>query len=367
MLAARPFLALFSGAFAFSSVAQTVVPYTTSADRFGVFQNGRFEELEPRKPRTVFPNGDRLAYISSEGELRAFIDGHALAMQRGERVEVKTSHGMLAWKQGEQLRVATSDGAVTVCHQIGEFSVQDSLVAFHNLIDRTLNVYWRGRSFPVADVLLATEAPQWKAGTNTLCFFDHNARKVYLFYRGSTEVLCNGVDYGRVSTGGDVVAYMDDSDDTFRVFDRGERIDLEPFAPVSFSAGLGIVGYVSATGALRCYADHKVISLADFAPTSYSVQDSVILWVENGMLKTLTAGKVDVIERYVPESWSVNGAMIAYQDLNRQLRIYHLGERIIVTKEAGVKQFELVGDALTWRSNSGTTKVWWRGKVYEHY
>lgn len=348
-------------------VAQVAVPYTTQADRFGVFHQGLFIELESRKPTATYPNGERLAYISQEGELRAFVDGHALVLQRGETVNVSTSRGMLGWKQGDRLFVATSEGPREVCHQSGTFTVQDSLIAFHNLLDRTLNVYWRGRSFPIADVLLATDVPQWNAGTNTLVFFDHNQRKVFLFYRGTTEELCRDTDYGRVAPGGDVVAYVDDSDDSFKVFERGERIDLEPFPPASFKAGQGIVAYVSATGALRCYEDHSVYSLSEYAPSAYYVQDSVITWVDNGQLRTIDNGKLSTIERYVPENWQVSGGMIAYQDLNRELRIYHKGQRIIVTKEAGVKQFQLIGDAVVWRSNSGATKVWWNGRIYEHY
>ena len=136
--------------------AQVAVPYTTQADRFGVFHDGLFLELEPRKPIAVFPNGERLAYVSQEGELRGFVDGHPWVLQRGETVNVLTSRGMLGWKQGARLFVATDEGPREICHQVGDFTVRDSLIAFHNLVDRTLNVYWRGRSFPVADVLLAT-------------------------------------------------------------------------------------------------------------------------------------------------------------------------------------------------------------------
>ncbi len=357
------FLPLLSG----PCIAQVAVPFTTASGHFGVFRDGRFEELEQRKPQVVFPNGPRVAYITEQGELRGWDEGQLMNYQRGEPVSVKTSRGMLAWKQGERLLFAGVAGPKTICHDAGEFTVQDSLVAYHNEIEKTLCVYWRGQVIPLADVLMASEAPQWQAGSNTLTWYNRDTRQVLLFYRGGTEVLCENVDYARVSAGGDVVAYMDDSDDTFRVFDHGERIDLEQFAPIDFRAGLGIVGYTSATAALRCYADHKVYSLAEFMPTAYYVQDSVITWVENGQWKTLNAGKVETLERFVPENWQVSGATIAYQDLNRELRMYHRGKRTVITKEAGVKSFELHGDAVVWQSNSGTVKVWWKGKVYERY
>jgi hypothetical protein len=356
-------------AFLLASVAkaQTAVPYTTQAGHFGVFQNGVFSELEPRVPRTVHPNGERLFYVSQEGDLRGYMDGHAITVQREEPTQAFTTRGAFAWKQGEALRVVRNEGPQTICYDVGTFSVRDSLVAFHNEIDRTLSVYWRGRSFPIADLLMDDGTPEWKAGSNTLVFYVRDQRKVLVFYRGETTELCHGADYALVSCGGDIVAYMDDGDDIFRVFDRGERIDLEDLRPVDFTAGLGILGYVSGTGKFRCYDGRSVITLAAQAPAAYHVQDSVITWVEDGQWKTLNDGRVDVLERYVPENWQVSGANIAYQDLNRELRFYHRGKRSVVTKEAGVKRFELHGDAVVWQSNGGSTKVWWNGKIHERY
>lgn len=352
---------------ALGTSAQSMVPYTTQAGRFGVFHEGTFDELETRAPKSVYPNGDRLFYVSQEGDLRAFMDGHALAIQRGEPSEIQTSRGQFAWKQGEALWVVRDGRPETICEDVGAFSVQDSMVVFHNEIDRTLNVYWRGRSFPIADLLLVDDAPQWKAGPNTMVFYDRARHKIILFYRGEMIDLCYGADYAWVVASADMAAFMDDEDNVFRVFNRGDRVDLEDLRPVNFSAGAGIVGYVSGTGKFRCYDGRNVITLSSDAPTRYDVQDSVITWVEDGQWKTLNAGKADVIERYVPENWQVSGAFIAYQDLNRELRIYHQGQRINVTREAGIKRFDLHGDAVVWQSNSGTTKVWWKGKVFERY
>lgn len=350
-----------------STTAQTAVPFIDQRGRTGVFVEGVFHEIEPRAAKTVYPNGDRLFYVSAEGDLRAFVDGRAQRVQRGEPGIAGGSRGQFAWTQGGMLLTFRNGSAEVVCRDVGHFTVHDSLIVFHNRMDRTLCVYWRGRSFPVADLLLDSDLPQWKAGPNTLVFYLRDQRKIVLVYRGETLDLCYGADYALVSPGGDLVAYMDDGDDIFRVYDRGERIDLEDLRPVNFSAGSGLVGYVSGTGKFRCYDGRRVVTLSDVEPSAYFVQDSVITWVEDGQWKTLHDGRAEVIERFVPENWQVSGAYIAYLDLNRELRIYHRGARIQVTKEAGVKRFDLVGDAVVWQSNSGTTKVWWRGKVYERY
>lgn len=350
-----------------AAAAQTPVPLLTAYDRLVVFLDGRFEDLEARKPQAIFQNGDRLAYITDGGDFKLYENGRVTVLQRGETVEVKGSRHLLAWKVGPSLRIPKDDGAETLCRGTGAFSVQDSLIVYHDQLEQTLKVFWRNRVMPVADVLVAGEGPQWVAGTNTLLFFDRDARRVWLFYRGDVKVLCSGADVARVAPGGDIVGFMDDRDDTFRVFDRGETIDLEPFAPISFRAGSGVMAYVTNGGAFKCYKDHQVWPLLDFAPTDYWVQDSVVLFLDQGMLKTFTGNGVEVIERYVPEQWSVSGGLVAYLDLNRTLRTYRNGVRTVVSKEAGIKWFDLYPGAIAYRSNSGAAKVWWRDKLYERY
>jgi hypothetical protein len=280
---------------------------------------------------------------------------------------VGLSGNMLAWRSGEQLVVATDEGVRTIGQRVGQFTVRDSLIAFHDIADSTLNIYWKGRSFPIADVRGQSERPQWSAGSNALIFFDHAKRQVHLFYRGTTQVLCHNSDFSRVSAGSDIVAYMDDGDDTFRVFDHGRRRDVEQFSPVNFTAGAGLVGYVSATGELRCWSEGAVHPLAKPAPTAYYVQDSVITWVEKGKWWTLNGEERMMIEPFVPEKWEVRGGTIAYLDLNRELRVFQRGKRIEVSKDAGIKDFTLANGMLAWRSPVGSVKVWWNGKMYEQF
>jgi hypothetical protein len=339
-----------------------------------VFQNGVFHELTSKPPVAVFPNADRLGFITQEGALELWNNGSVHLLAQGAPADstqmksaVGAASGPFVWRQGTALYAAMEKGPMLLTRSAARFVVEDSLVAFHELEDSTLSVFWRGRSFPVADVARSVDAPQWKAGSNTLVFYDRSERSVHIVHRGITQVLCDSADYGRVAPGGDVVAYWDDGDDTFKVFDRGERTTAEPFAPQSFKAGDGVVAWVTAAGAFRCYIDRRVMAITPGTPTDYFVQDSVITWVEKGEWRTFHSGMVETIERYVPENWQVSGTTIAYQDLNRELRIFRNGRRIVVTREPGIKHFRLVGDAVVWHSDTGTVNVWWQGTRYEQY
>lgn len=352
--------------------AQTAVPFITTGDRFGVFQAGTFVPLEQHRPLATWPMGDRLAYATADGRLMLFMDGRVSTLTTGLPADaaalheqVKASRTMIAWRQGATLQVTRTDRPTGLGREVGAFSVHDSLVVFHDLADGVLSVYWKGRSFPVADVARTSEAPQWKAGPNTLVFHDRSSRKLHLCYRGELSVLCDSADYALVSPGLDMVAYVDDAAGVFRIFHRGRTRDVEQLRPVRFVAGDGLVAYLSATGAFRVCTADVVQELTRSFPTDFFVQDSVVTWVDNGKWYTYNGTAVDILEPYVPESWQVRGSTIVYPDLDRELRAYRMGVRTEVDRRSDLRSYQLLEDAVVRVGMDGTVRVRWAGQVYE--
>jgi len=354
-------------ALATTAHAQSPVPLVTTYGRTVAFLDGTFSDLDPGKPQALYPCGDRLAFVTDAGDLKMFSDGTITTLQDGAPVQVETSRHMLAWQTGPALRIPTASGAETICRNVDRFTVSDSLITFHDSQQQTLSVYWNGRVMPIADVLTNSEDITWKSGANTLLLYDQGRQQVLLFYRGQLTKLCDGDDATRSVPGGDVVAYMDQYEDIFHVFDKGDVYDVDPFAPASFQVGNGLVAYVTSSGAFRCFKDQRVWDIADFAPDQYWVKDSALVFTEQGRFKTFVNGAVETIETVMPDHWEVSGKTIAYLDINGVLMLYRDGVRTKVSSESGVKSFDLYPGAVSYVSNSGTSKVWWHGKLYEHY
>lgn len=348
------------------AVAQTPVPLVTKHGQLYVFENGDFRQLEAREPQAVFQGGNKLAYISAANDVKLFANGEVTTLERGEAVEMAVSRNLLAWRNGPALRVPSGSGASTICRRVGQFTVADSIIAFHDLMQHQIGVQWKGRVFPIADVLMDNSVP-WKSGSNTLLLYDIDRRRVLLFYRGRLNTLCNGTDPSRSAPGGDVVAFMDEYDDTFRVYDRGEEYEVEPFAPASFQVGEGVVAWVGNTGAFRCYQGGQLWDLMDFEPDEYWVRDSIVAFRDGGRFRVFHAGVVETLERVMPTQWSAVGGLVAWIDTRGELKALYGGKVHSVSKEPGIRQFEVYPGVVTYRSNSGESKVWWRGKLYSHY
>ena len=104
--------------------------------------------------------------------------------------------------------------------------------------------------------------------------------------------------------------------------------------------------------------------MLDEIPSDYWVKDSLLVYMHKGHLKLFQHGASLVVENYVPERWQVEGGMLAYLDINRELRGLVGGERFRFGSEAHIASFDLFGDAVVYRSPLGNTVVATRRRTY---
>src|SRR5688572_16183937 len=123
---------------------QVPVPFNTAEGRFIVQANKRFEKLEPRPPRAVFPMDGHLAYLDHDGDLKLFIasERRLIMLDTGRIGPVEHSRGSLAWIRGDSLMVLRDDKPGHVASGVAEFSLSDSLLVFHDSVAHQLGVLW---------------------------------------------------------------------------------------------------------------------------------------------------------------------------------------------------------------------------------
>ena len=346
--------------------AQDLAPFTTPLDHFVVFDRGRFVELEPRKPQQVVVTRDRVVYTDDRGQLKIYSGEEVRTVDRNVGHDLLGSDGLVAYTTGPRLSLARATGPVVLSENASELSVGDSLVSYHDHMTGKLMLAWRNKVFQVADMVRTTDPPKWTTGRNIFTCFDRDTRSLQVFHRGKLTTLVDSLDAVRVALGSDLVAYFSHADQRFHVHhDMADQV-LEEFQPIDFLAGDGLVAYTDATLNFKCWVRGRVTSLLDHAPTKYWVQDSVLLFVDRGMWWTMKDDVPEVIEPYVPEQWSVDGATVVYLDLNREVRSYRRGARKSVSREAAIGRFEHYGNAVLYRNELNILKVAWKGKIREY-
>lgn len=349
------------------SVAQGVAPIVTPSGRFVLFDQGRFHDLATEAPKDLVVAEDKLAYVTQAGELKLVQNGSVHGLESAAPEALRSAGRTIAYTRGAALKLAEPTRPRELCGAVGRFIVRDSLVLFHDRTDATVNVHWKGRSFPLAGLPDTLDVPEAWVGSNTAVLFDRAARTAYRFHRGVLEPLVDSTDAVQVAAGGDLIGFSDDLSRSLQLWDQGRITTLEPLVPQAMQAGDGLLAYVSGGGAFKCWSGGRVHVLLDHAPTAWMVRDSLLVVVDAGALKVFHDGALQVVERYVPEQWVAQGGTLTYLDLNREVRRYARGERTVVSREAGIARFEVYGDTVVFTGDDGGVRVWWRGEAYTRY
>ena len=347
--------------------AQVPVPFSTVEGRFMVQSQGRFEKIEPRPAREFFPMDGKLAYVDHEGDLKLFIGERKARLHRidgGPFGEVVQAGDRLAWSKGDSLRTLRGEKASHVGEGVARFTVSDSLLVYHDSVAHELKVWWRNRSFSLAAIERSSARPQWSQGTNTVCFLDRSAMRLFLFHQGRTITLCDSTGMGVVVAGQDMVGYWDEHAREFRLWRPQGTERLADLRPRSAQAGKGLLAFVDAYGRLKCFNERGLHTLTDTMPSGYWVRDGLLLYLKGGHLMLFDGREAITVERYVPEQWEVSGQRLVYLDINRELRTIENGRRERIGREAGIAGFQLFGDAVLYTSPAGPVTVVRNGRSY---
>ena len=350
------------------SNAQIVAPFISNVERFMVFGDKRFKEVDVRPPQHFWPMDRALFFQDHSGQLVYYSleGGQAQIVEPHEPDTIQVSGDRVAWLRGDTLKSLRSGRPHILATAVSRFSVTDSLIVYHDSSEHELMVVWRGQRLPLAKLEQATQRPQWTQGGNTVTFYDRSARSLFLFRNGVLKVLTDSSDVGIAVNGNDIVGYWNDVRDEFIGDLNGKVERLSGLKPISAQAGDGILAFVDGTLKLKYWAGSAVITLTDTMPTKYWVKDKVLLYLDGGLLKMVGSGSdlpVTVAD-VLPEKWQVSGDLLVYLNENRELHGLRNGKRLKFGSEAAIADFELYGDAVVYKSPTGPITVVRQGKSY---
>jgi hypothetical protein len=343
----------------FLSAQEVPVPFTTASEVFMVFSNGRFTRLEPRPPQVFFAQEGRLIYLDHVGQLKVFRAEEQVLnlLDKGPVSAVKASRKRVAWTVHDSLRTTEGLRVRTIGTAVERFEVSDGLVVFHEVGMGTLQAWWKGSVYTLADVAAEAEGPLWAQSNEDVVFHTGGIGSLRLFRQGELRTLMDSTPGSMVVAGGSLVAWWDDGRQVFTVLDGERQVDIADTRPWSAKAGPGFLAFVDGTDRLKCYEQGQVQVVASPAPAAYWVQDSLLLYPHEGHFMLHRAGGNTIVERYVPEQWQVWDSRLVYLNIDRQVCGMLRGDRLRCTPEAAIPRFDLFGDAVVHPGRGGTMVV----------
>ena len=350
-----------------SGQAQNVAAFVDYMDRFHVFDNGQFKQIEGQRPIRYGMGGNYVVYASKNGDLRIYQHGAVKTLERTNVIEPTVTDHYLGYQLAGVLKVYDGSELNTLCFNTESHTVEDSVVAYYDGRYQQFKGYYRGETFILEDALANEPIRNWRSGDNVLAWVTTLERKFKVFYRGEIIEVNYMVDENmEYKAGCDLVAYRDVVDFGFKAFYQGRFLDIEPVMPTRYEVGKGVMAYQDVNGALKVFEDGKVYTALDFPPQEWFVMDSLVVIKDQNFLKVFDNGKLHVVERFWPSVWSASWGSIAYLDLNRNVKLWHANTSFTLTRGEPVKDILLERGLLIANLTVNSVKIGWRGRSYEH-
>lgn len=346
--------------------AQNVSAFLDYMDRLYAFERGGFQQLENLPPRIVELGDGAVFYTSTNGDLKVFRNGQVKVLDRSSAIAFKVTDHLVGYKLATALKVYEDGNMGVMCYNTGNWAIDDSLVAWVDEAQRTINVRYAKQNYQVADALANEPILSWKTGDNIAAWVTTIENKLMVFYHGETYELTPQASEVPYEAALDMVVYQDSQDNGFKVFLRGEVIDLEPIMPKSWKLGKGVLAYIDQTGSLKVLNGSKVYTAYTYEPQEYFVVDSLVIIKDRDRIKVFADGQLQELENYWPERWSASWGSLAYLDVNGAIKVWRKGRTQVALQRETFKDFIFNRNTLLVNMPNRKVKVWWNGQVYAY-
>jgi hypothetical protein len=354
--------------------AQHTAAYFDYKNYFVVFDDGAYKELE-YTPVTSYKNGgDFVAYINMDSSLKFYYKGNTYTLEESKPQSFACSENFCVYKMNRRLMKVEDGDKRTLCEWATDYKVGDSIVAFVDYGDPAFRAYYDGQVYPLETGVNEGGVREYKVSQNLVAYVDaSNALKV--FWHGRTFDM-NAKKFSlSYAVGTDMVAFVDNFTNEFKVFYKGEIITLDQTPPLSFQVNLNSVAYVDNAGNFNIFYNGETQFISAFQPETYYAAGNIIQFVLKGQWKVFFKGKIIMLESNLPNlsnlklnniNWSTSSARntLPYLDGMGRLKLFDNGEvRSNISYELATK-LEDVNDIIIYVTGINTTNIYYKGKTY---
>ena len=224
----------------------------------------------------------------------------------------------------------------------------------------SFKIYYNRYVFNISDFVSSYTA------TDNLIAFNLNSQ-LKVFDKGNTKTLT--VRSGEYKTGDELIAFYDNQNHIFKVYFRGEIIELDDILTSEddpeFEVGENTLVYKDTQGYLHIFYDGNVYDLLFGERTKeYKTGRDIVAFVETPInnFQAFYAGEFVELKSFEPKSFKMGDGFVAYIDSNDYLKLFN-GEEVITVSFDAPDMYEVADELLVFTVQN-YFKVFWRGKVY---
>jgi hypothetical protein len=352
---------LLFAAFSFvSSNSQNLAAYSDYRNYFNVFDNGVFQQLEYLPVKSYKVGGIAVAYVDNTNEFQIYHKGRKYHQTYASDFMYSVSNYLVAYKIGNVLSVFENGIARKVTYYCSQFYLDDSLVVYFDDSNYNLSVYYNGGTTELESSML--ELPRSiKTGSNIVAYVNQSDY-FKIFYKGEILDIDNTAPVS-FQPGRDIAAYVDGYNHYFHFFYKGEVAKADINQPESYKVGFGIVAYVDYEGNFRVFSNGATRKLISNRPVFYAVKGDVIAYGFNNELYIFQNNELKLVSDVLPSDYQLGNNGIAYIDYDTHLKYYSKGKSYVVSFEP-VDKYYINNDVIWYKVGVNTWKVFMNGNTY---
>lgn len=340
--------------------AQNLAAYPDYRGNLQVFDDGVFRELEYLPVRNYKYAGNSVAYIDNKNDFRVYSNGATITMVNAADFTYNVTDYLISFKVGDVLYAFDKGEKRTLCYYNTMYAINDSILAFFDDSKNVFSAYYDGKVVDMEDSYL--EKPKSiKTGSNLVAWVNQS-NFFNVFYHGELYQLDNIAPLA-YSSGRDIVAYVDDYLQQFRLFYKGDTAVVETFPPDSFKVGFANMAYIDNLGNFKIFEKGASFKVLPDRPAFFDVKGNTIIYGYNNTFNVYYDGKSTQLQSWIPRNYKMGNDGVAWIGDNGTLMLFHKGKTYTVTYEI-VNSYFLNGNVLKYEVGVNTTTIFYNGKNY---
>lgn len=345
--------------------SQNLYGYTDYMDRFYVFDNGKSSQIEHLSPQSFKVGANELLYQANNGHLMMYRNGQTSTLERLRVNAYHTSDYLSAFSIYSNLVVIYQGKKRLLSNRCSNYDFADSLIAYYDVNQQALKVFYMGTDYELESGLIGFPIKTWSSGDNTLAYVLSRTGDFKIWHQGNSYPVLRNVADTKFMAGKDIVAFTDETEQSFKAFYKGSFYDLEDFKPISFKVGNEFIAYVNDMEEFKIFYKGGIYTISAFKPESYLAKDNVLVYIENGYLKTWSAGLSSEIETYKPEAIQIGQNSVAYVNQSKRIVLYKNGAKQVL-KNYLFTDWELNRDLIWVKTKGNKNYIYHNSILYEN-
>ncbi len=342
--------------------SQDITAYNDYRRYLQVFDRGFFRQLEYLQVLDYKIGGNTIAYIDSKNDFKVYYDGQTIPLVNAADFDYVVTDNLTAFRVGKVLYAFDKGEKKTLCYYTDTTTIEvnDSLLAYFDEVQSSLNIYYNGRLSTAEEALLSR--PKFiRTGSNIVAWVNQSDYFI-VFYHGNAVQLDNMAPR-RFEVGRDIIAYIDNYEQRFRLFYHGDTAMIDEFEPDSFKVGFGIMAYTDQSGNFNIFDDGAIKKILSHEPDFFYVKGNTVVYSFNKAFNVYYKGEVYTLQFDTPANFQLGNDGLAWIDDSGRLQLFHKGKTYIVSYET-VTNYSLNGNVLKYEVGVNTVNVFYNGKNY---